>query len=39
MTDIGRNMYCAYASDAEDILKFKTFKSSKRQVACKMDNN
>jgi hypothetical protein len=28
-------MQCAYTSDVEEILKFKTFKGFKKQVACK----
>jgi hypothetical protein len=29
MTSIGRNMSCAYTSDVEEILTFKSFKGSK----------
>jgi hypothetical protein len=39
MTDIGRNMQCAYTSDVEEILTFKTFKGFKKQVACETGNN
>jgi hypothetical protein len=33
MTSVGRNTLCAYISDVEEILKFKTFKYFKNQVA------
>jgi hypothetical protein len=39
MTSVGRNMQCAYTSDVEEILKFKTFKGFKKQVASKTNNN
>jgi hypothetical protein len=39
MTNVGRNMWCAYISDAEEILTFKAFKVFKKQVACEEDNN
>jgi hypothetical protein len=39
MTNVGRNMCCAYTGDAEEIFTFKTFKGFKKQVACKTDNN
>jgi hypothetical protein len=32
-------MQYAYTSDAEEILKFKTFKGFKKQIACETDNN
>jgi hypothetical protein len=33
MNNVGRNIYCEYTSDAEEILKFKTSKGFKKQVA------
>jgi hypothetical protein len=30
---------CAYTSDVEEILTFKTFKGFKKQVACEMAND
>jgi hypothetical protein len=36
MSSVGRIMYCAYTSDAEEILTFKTFKNP---VACETENN
>jgi hypothetical protein len=40
MTDVGRNMYCVVmCSYVEEILKFKTFKGFKKQVAHGMANN
>jgi hypothetical protein len=38
MTNVGRNMLCAYTSDADEILTFKSFKGFKMQVACETDN-
>jgi hypothetical protein len=38
MTIVGQNLWCAYTGDVEEILKFKTFKGFKKQVACKMSN-
>jgi hypothetical protein len=32
-------MRCAYTSDVEEILKFKTYKGFKKKVACQMANN
>lgn len=34
MTSVGRNTYCAYASDVEVILKFGTSEGFGKQVAC-----
>jgi hypothetical protein len=39
MTNVGQNMYHAFTSNIEEILKFKTFKGFKNQVACEMANN
>jgi hypothetical protein len=39
MTNVGRNMYCAYITDVEEMLTFKTFKGFKKQVACETANN
>jgi hypothetical protein len=39
MSNVGRNMKCAYISDVEEILTFKTFKGFKKQVACELANN
>jgi hypothetical protein len=39
MTNVGRNMQCAYSSDAEENLTFKTFKGFQKHVACEADNN
>jgi hypothetical protein len=39
MTNVGLNMQCAYISDVEEILLFKTFKGFQKQVACETDNN
>jgi hypothetical protein len=39
MTNVGQNMQCAYTSDAEENLMFKTFKGFKKQVACETPNN
>jgi hypothetical protein len=39
MSNVGRNMTCAYISDVKDILTFKTFNGFKKQVACEMANN
>lgn len=36
MTSVGLNVQCASSSDAEEILKFETFKI---QVASETDNN
>jgi hypothetical protein len=35
----GSFVYCAYASDVEGILKFKSFKGFGKQVACETANN
>jgi hypothetical protein len=32
MTDVGRNMYCAYTNDAEEILTFKIVNVLKSQL-------
>jgi hypothetical protein len=39
MTNVGQNMQCAYTTDAEEILMFKTPKDFKKQVACEMKSN
>jgi hypothetical protein len=39
MTNVGQNMRCAYFSDVDEILTFKTFKGFKKQVKCDMANN
>jgi hypothetical protein len=39
MTNTGRNMECAYTSDVEEILMFKTFKGFKKQVPRETANN
>jgi hypothetical protein len=39
MINVGQNMQCAYISDVEEILTFKTFKGFKKQVACETANN
>jgi hypothetical protein len=39
MTNIGWNMKCAYTSDVEEILMFKTFKGFEKKTPCEMDNN
>jgi hypothetical protein len=39
MTIVHRNMWCAYTSDVEEILTFKTSKDFKKQVACEMAND
>jgi hypothetical protein len=39
MTNVGRNMQCAYTSDVEQILKYKTFKCFKKQVARETSSN
>jgi hypothetical protein len=39
MTTVGQNIYCAYTSDVEEVLKFKTSKGFKKQDACETDNN
>jgi hypothetical protein len=38
MTIVGRNMYCANTSNAEEILTFKTFEGFKKQVTCETAN-
>jgi hypothetical protein len=38
MTNVGRNMYCAYTGDVEEILTFKYFKGFKKQVSCETAN-
>jgi hypothetical protein len=39
MTNVGRNMQCAYTSNVLEILMFKTFEGFKKQGACEMANN
>jgi hypothetical protein len=39
MTNVGQNIQCAYTSNGEEILMFKTCKGFKKQVACEMANN
>jgi hypothetical protein len=39
MTNVGRNMQCAYISDVEEILTFNTFKGFEKQVKFEMANN
>jgi hypothetical protein len=39
MTNVGWNMQCAYTSDVEEIITFKTFKLFKKQVARELANN
>jgi hypothetical protein len=39
MITVSRNMQCAYTTDVEEILHFKTFKGFKKQVTFKTANN
>jgi hypothetical protein len=39
MTNVGPNKYCAWVSDVEEILAFKTFKILKKQVAYATGSN